>query len=91
MPRYYFDIHDGETFTQDLGGLELEDVAAAQAEAQRALAEVAKDKLPDKNRRDFTATVRDEAGQTVLRITLLLRVESAPVAPRSVHSGSTAF
>jgi hypothetical protein len=81
MPRYYFDIHDGETFTQDLEGMVLEDIEAAQAEAQRALSEVAKDKLPDKNRRDFTATVRDEAGQTVLRITLLLRVESAPVTP----------
>ncbi|NBJ09332.1 DUF6894 family protein [Microvirga arsenatis] len=75
MPRYYFDIDDGKRFTQDLHGLELDGIEAAKAVAQNTLTEIAKDLPPDGDQRDFDATVRDRAGQPVLRIRLLLRVE----------------
>jgi hypothetical protein len=65
MPRYFFDIHDGEVFTPDRQGLNLEDLEAAKAEAKRALPEIVKDEMPDGDRRDFTVDVKDVAGQIV--------------------------
>ena len=47
MPRFFFDIHDGETFTPDRVGLELDDLAAAKEEAKKTLPEIVKDELPD--------------------------------------------
>jgi hypothetical protein len=76
MPRYFFGIHDGEVFTPDREGLDLEDLEAAKAEAKRTLPEIVKDEMPDGDRRDFTVDVKDVAGQIVWRITLSLVVES---------------
>jgi hypothetical protein len=76
MPRYFFGIHDGEVFTPDREGLDLEDLEAAKAEAKRTLPEIVKDEMPDGDRRDFTVGVKDVAGQIVWRITLSLVVES---------------
>ena len=76
MPRFFFDIHDGEAFTPDREGLELEDLEAAKAEAKKTLPEIVKDEMPDGDRRDFTVDVKDIAGQIVWRVTLSLVVES---------------
>jgi hypothetical protein len=37
MPRFFFDIHDGENFTPDDVGLELKSLEAAKAEAKHSL------------------------------------------------------
>jgi hypothetical protein len=76
MPRFFFDIHDGEDFTPDRQGLELDGLEAAKAEAKKTLPEIVKDEMPDGDRRDFTVTVKNEAGQIVWRVTLSLVVES---------------
>jgi hypothetical protein len=76
MPRFFFDIHDGEVFTPDREGLDLEDLEAAKAEAKRTLPEIVKDEMPAGDRRDFTVDVKDVAGQIVWRVTLSLVVES---------------
>jgi hypothetical protein len=76
VPRFFFDIHDGEDFTPDREGLDLDDLEAAKAEAKRTLPEIVKDEMPDGNRRDFTVDVKDAAGQLVWRVTLSLVVES---------------
>lgn len=76
MPRFFFDIHDGEEFTPDREGLELDDLEAAKKEAKRTLPEIVKDELPDGDRRDFTVDVKDAAGQILWRVTLSLVVES---------------
>ena len=76
MPRFFFDIHDGETFTPDRQGLELEGHNAAKAEARKTLCEIVKDEMPNGDRRDFTVDVKDAAGQIVWRVTLSLVVES---------------
>jgi len=76
MPRFFFDIHDGEKFTPDRQGLDLDDLEAAKAEAKKTLSEIVKDEMPDGNRRDFTVDVKDVAGQIVWRVTLSLVVES---------------
>ena len=75
MARYFFDIHDGDHFTPDDTGLELRDLEAAKAEAKKALPDIVKDEMPDGDRRDFVVVVKDEAGQSILRVTLALAVE----------------
>jgi hypothetical protein len=75
MPRYYFDIVDGETAIQDPEGLELENIERVKAKAQKILTQVAEAPFSNADRRDLVAIIRDEAGQTVLRITLSLVTE----------------
>jgi hypothetical protein len=60
MPRYFFDIHDGDQFTPDYDGIELESIDAAKVEAKRTLPDI----------------VKDEVGHEVLRVTPSLVVES---------------
>ena len=62
MPRYFFDTFDGETWIEDTEGVECDGPGAAQAEAQTALADIAKDETPDGDRRVMTVRVRDEDG-----------------------------
>lgn len=75
MPRYYFDIVDGEIALPDPKGFELENIGRAEAKAQKILTEVAEVTLSDADRRDVAAIVRDEAGQAVLQMRLSLIVE----------------
>jgi hypothetical protein len=35
VPRFFFDIHDGEAFTLDREGVELDDLEAAKDEAKK--------------------------------------------------------
>lgn len=72
MPRFFFDTHDGDQFITDATGLELESLEAAKAAAQGALADMARDVLPDQDQRTFVVSVRDEAGQVVVRTVLSL-------------------
>ena len=75
MPRYFFDTFDGERLVPDEQGLEMQDLAAARAAAQKALPEMARDALPDGNHRSIVVSVIDEAGSVVLRAALSLVVE----------------
>jgi hypothetical protein len=77
MPRFFFDIHDGEGFTPDRQGLELADLEAAKAEAKKALPDIVKEDMPDGDRRDFTIDVKDVAGKIVWRVTLSLAIEGS--------------
>jgi hypothetical protein len=76
MPRFFFDSHDGDDFTPDREGVDLEDLDAAKEEAKKALRDIIWDELPVGGRRDFTVDVKDVAGQIVWRVTLSLVVES---------------
>lgn len=75
MPRYFFDTYDGERLTPDEIGLEMQNLAAAKAEAQRTLPDIAKEVLPGGNHRTFVISVRDEAGNVALRAALSLVME----------------
>lgn len=46
MPRYYFDVHEGEHITTDIEGMDLPTVEIAWEEAARSLAELARDTIP---------------------------------------------
>jgi len=77
MPKYYFDLVDGaETSIDDLG-LEFADLEAARANALLALAEIARDKLPQGDRKELKIYVRDESGHILLTASLELRVDRA--------------
>ncbi len=75
MPRYFFDINDGERATIDAEGSELDSDEAARAEAIGVLPDLARDMLPDGDRHTFIASVRDEAGRAIFRATLTLAAE----------------
>jgi hypothetical protein len=78
MPRYFFDTYDGRSLVPDEVGLDLKDLAAAKAEAQGALPDMARDALPDSNNRTFVISVRDEAEQVLVQIALSLVVKECP-------------
>ena len=44
MPRFYFDVRDGDRFTHDDEGVELVGIEAARDEATRALGEIARER-----------------------------------------------
>ena len=75
MPRFFFDTYDGETFIPDDRGVVLEDLEQAKDEAVLGLPDMARDTLPDGDRRDYVVEVRDEAGRKVWRASLSLVVE----------------
>jgi len=78
VPRYFFDTFDGDRLITDSEGIELPDLEQVKAEAQRALPDLARDVLPDGDQKTFIVSVRDEAGQVILRAALSLIVETAP-------------
>jgi hypothetical protein len=79
MPLYFFDTYDGESFMSDDTGVELETPEVARAEAQKFLPEMARESLPDGNHRTFAVSVRSEAGQVLVRMSLSLVVEEGDV------------
>ncbi len=60
MPRYFFDTRDGDRLERDDDGLDLESSEQARQEAERALADLARDVLPDGDMRELEIEVRDE-------------------------------
>jgi hypothetical protein len=75
MPRYYFDIYDGEQSVADEDGMELDDIEASKREVRQVLASLARDVVRNGKHQSFTVNVRDEAGQIMLRGILSLVIE----------------
>jgi len=75
MPRFFFDTYDGVNLLSDDIGQELESIAAAKAEARRALPDMGRDPFPDGDRRTFIISVRNAAGKVILRLALLLMID----------------
>ena len=76
MPRYFFDIHDGE-LSIDHEGRECADFDAARVLALATVPEVARWAAPEgSDRQAFTMLVRDGAGQLIYRLTLTLDGQS---------------
>jgi hypothetical protein len=77
MPRYYFDIRDGEYVQKDNEGTVLSGLAEAKAQALRTLPDLARDdEVPDGEQREFVIEVKDENGRPLLTARLVLAVES---------------
>ena len=65
MRRYYFDIREGDKVAIDEEGKELPDVEAAQEEAARSLADLARDKVGCHPFCEVSIEVRDSEGPVV--------------------------
>lgn len=75
MPRYFFDLVDGDRRTGDDEGLVLPDRETARREAIASLLDLAVDELPDGDHRSFGITVRDSDGTSLLSVRLALDAE----------------
>jgi hypothetical protein len=75
VPRYFFDIDDGDRLTVDEEGSDCAGPSAARDEALAVLPAIAKDMTPSRDSRTITASVRDERGRTLFRATLALTSE----------------
>ena len=75
MPQYFFDYKDGTRDFPDDEGAELPGLKEARAEAMRAISGIARDEMPDGDRRDFQISIREGSGPVVMVVSLALRVE----------------
>ena len=76
MPRYFIDLHDGSQPIRDEVGFELPDLPAARAKVTRIMSAIARDMLPDVDRQDYVACVREHGGKVVFRTRLSLASEA---------------
>jgi hypothetical protein len=74
MPTFFFDVTDTGQRFPDAAGTELPDLKAARLEALNTLAQIARDKLPDGDYRDFVIEIRDRERRRLLTASLSLRV-----------------
>jgi hypothetical protein len=70
--RYFFDIDDGERKNSDQEGLDLPNREAARQQAVGILPDIAREVLPDGDRRTFVCRVRDGAGKAIFEARLEL-------------------
>ncbi len=72
MPRFFFDIDDGDHLTRDDEGMVCESRQKLGDAAVAVLPEIASDELPNGLNRTFEVKVRDEQGRYVFSATLTL-------------------
>lgn len=70
MPHFFFDTDDGDFRFEDDEGFELPSLEAARIEALDALPDMARNKLPGRDRHTFSVRVRDEGGTVVYSASL---------------------
>jgi hypothetical protein len=71
MPRYYFDLRDGNACKFDDDGVILGGIKLARDEAIRRFADHVRNVLPGTDRRILAIEVRDEAKQPLLELRLV--------------------
>jgi hypothetical protein len=74
MPRYRFNVRHDERVFWDPESQELSGIEEAQAEALHALAEMAKDAIPDTMNRELSVEVADDIGKPLLVARLILQI-----------------
>ena len=81
MARYFFDIHDGGFFVDDVG-VDCSTFDDVRMEAKKTLPAMAKDLLPDEgDQHTIRVIVRDESDVVVYTATLIFSGQT-PKAPR---------
>lgn len=75
MPRFFFDLDDGDHRSIDHEGIKMVSLDDARRRAVTTLPELARDVLPDGDKHVIAAVVRDEAGRVRITATLTLVVE----------------
>ena len=75
MPRFYFDVREGEKFFYDDEGSEFPSLDAAEQEAIETVASMGKDRLPRGDTREVSVEVRDENEKRVLTVGVHLIID----------------
>lgn len=75
MPRYFFDVFDGEKLIRDEIGIELAGLENVRIAAIDALPDIARDELPDGDQRVFSVQARDEENRVVFKASLDFKAE----------------
>lgn len=75
MPRYFFDIHNGDGPTRDDHGIVLTSRERILHETSRLLLDIARDELPGQSRGEIAVFVRDDAGNEVCHTQLSFKTE----------------
>lgn len=71
MPRYFFDLHDGDEVQRDDTGTEFSSLDEVRREAMRLLPNIAREEIPEhSNCRSFVVLVTDEDERPVYSATL---------------------
>jgi len=70
LPKYFIDLQDGDFAYPDEEGSDLAGFEEARNEAITLLSQVARERLPDGEHREFVTTVRDEGGIALYRASL---------------------
>ncbi len=74
MPRYFFDVDDGERQTRDEAGICLSCAGDVEREARMLHQNLGVPEVLRGRDRLFTAVVRDREGTTVYQATAMLRI-----------------
>lgn len=77
MPQYRFTTDDGHKLDVSPDRLEFPNDKAASEEAQRALADMLKEQLPDGSHLDMRVAVENEAGEVIYQASLEFNGETA--------------
>jgi hypothetical protein len=88
VPRFYFDVRDGASFTPDDEGLKFPGTHQARVEASRALAEMIKDSMPNGSHKQMAIEVRGENRKPLLKVQITFEVEPLAKAPRSANAAN---
>ena len=75
MPRYFFDIDDGDACSPDDEGIECEDLRAAECMATESAASIARQELPKSDAGTVTIDVRNDHKQRIFSVTLAMTTE----------------
>lgn len=84
MPRFYFDVREGASFTPDNGGLEFDGLDGAERAAAELAADLGRDRLPKGETRAVTVELADEHRQRVLTVRVSMEIDR--VHPPPEHS-----
>jgi hypothetical protein len=76
MPRFYFDIRDGESLVVDEVGLEFPTVNEARDDASRTLGQMMKEAMPDGQHHDVAVEVRGDDKRPLFRVQITFEVHS---------------
>ena len=80
MPRFYFDVLEGNSLTRDEEGFQFVSLNIAEVEAIRAASEIGHNSLPKRRSSEIGVQVRDEHGEAVLSVTVSMTVRRKALA-----------
>ena len=81
MPRFYFDLRDGE-FIRDDVGVELPSMDEAMAEAKKMLAEMVRERAADASAEQILVDIRTPGSSDVVTVVATTLVERTKNVPR---------